>query len=65
MREKDDLAAFVGDLRDGRRDPLDARRIGHAAAFGRHIEIDPQENALAGDIGVVEGAEWFAHIRLP
>ena len=59
MREKNDLAAFVRDLRDGRRDPLDARRIGHAAVFGRNVEIDPQKHALAGDVGVVEGAERF------
>ena len=61
MREKNDLAAFVRDFRDGRRDALDARRIGHAAAFRRNVEIDAQQHALAGDIGVIERAERFAH----
>ena len=61
MGEKNDLAALVGDLRDGRRDALDARRIGHPAVLGRNVEVDAQQHALAGDIGVVEGAERFAH----
>ncbi len=65
MGEQNDLAALVGDLRDGRRDALDARRIGHAAVFGRHVEVDAQEDAFSRDIGVVERAEWFAHVRLP
>ena len=47
---------------DRRRDPLDAGRVGHAAVLRRHVEIDAQQHALAGDIGVVEGAEWFAHV---
>ena len=61
MREKNDLAALVGDLRDGRRDALDARRIGHPAVFGRHVEVDAQEDAFSRDIGVVEGAERLCH----
>src|SRR6185437_6862034 len=61
VRQKNDLAAFVGDLRDGWRDPLDTGRVGHPAVLGRHVEIDAQENALSGDFGVVEGAERFGH----
>ena len=63
--EKNDLAALAGDLLDGRRDAFDARRIRHTAVFGRNIEVDAQENALASDLGVVERAERVAHVRLP
>ena len=61
MREQDDLAALVGDLADGRHDALDARGVGHAAVFHRHVEIDAQQHALALDVDVVEGAECFRH----
>ena len=65
MGEKNDLAALAGDLLDGRRDAFDAGRIRHTAVFGRNVEVDAQENALAGDVGVVERAERVAHVRLP
>src|SRR5208337_3189040 len=61
MGEHDDLAALVGDFGDRRSDALDARRVGHAAVLSGNIEVDSQEDALAGDIDVVERAEWFAH----
>ena len=64
MRKQNDLAAFVRDFRDGRRDALDARRVGHAAVLRRNVEIDAQEHALAGDVGVVERAERFVMQRL-
>ena len=62
MRKQNDLAALVRDLRDRRRDAFDARRIGHPAVLRRNIEIDAQENALAGEVGVVERAKRFAHV---
>ena len=61
MREENDLAALARDLLDGRRDALDAGRIGDAAVLGRNVEVDAQEDALAGEVGVVERAEWIAH----
>ena len=61
MREQNDLAALVRDLRDRRRDALDARRIGHAAVLRRNVEIDAQQHALAGDVGVIERAERLCH----
>ena len=61
MREQDDLAALVRDLLDRRRDALDARRVGDAAVLGRNVEVDAQQHALAGDVGVVEGAERLGH----
>ncbi len=64
MREQNDLAALVSDLRDGRCNALDARRIGHAAVLRRDIEIDAQQHALADQVGVVEGPEGCGHIRL-
>ena len=44
--EQDHLAALVGDFGDGRRDALDAGRVGDLAVFHRHVEIDAHENAL-------------------
>ena len=61
MREQNDLAALVRDLCDGRCNALDARRIGHAAVFGRYVEVDPQEHALSGEVGVIERAKRFCH----
>ena len=61
MGKENDLAALAGDFLDGRRDAFDAGRIRHTAVFGRNVEVDAQENALAGDFGVVERAEWCGH----
>ena len=58
MGKKNDLAALAGDLLDGRRDAFDAGRIRYTAVLGRNVEIDAQKHALAGDVGVVERAEW-------
>ena len=57
MREQDDLAALVGDLGDGRRDALDAGRVGDLAVLHRHVEVDAQQDALVLHVGLVEGAE--------
>ena len=57
MREQDDLAALVGDFGDGRRDALDAGRVGDLAVLHRHVEVDAQQHALALDVGLIEGAE--------
>ena len=57
MRQQDDLAALVGDLGDGRRHALDARGVGDLAVLHRHVEIDAQQHALAGEVGVIERAE--------
>ena len=62
MRKQNDLAAFVRDFLNRRRDAFDARRIGHPPVLRRNVEIDAQENALAGDVGVIERAERFAHV---
>ncbi len=64
MREQDDLAALVGDFRDGRRDALQACRIGDAAILHGHIEVDAEQHALSFDIDVVEGAELL-HLVFP
>ena len=57
MRKQDHLAALAGDLLDGRRDALDARRVGDLAVLHRHVEIDAHEHALAGDVSLIERAE--------
>ena len=64
MREQHDLGALVGQFEDGRRDALDAGGVGHLAVGHRHVEIDPDEHALALDVAeVIEGAE-MGHDRL-
>ena len=63
MGKKNDLAALAGDLLDSRRDAFDAGRIRYTAVFGRNVEVDAQENALAGNLGAVERAERVAHVR--
>src|SRR5215468_5296165 len=57
MREEDHLAAFVGDLGDGRLDALDAGRVGDATLAHRHVEVDAEEDALVGDVSLIESAE--------
>ena len=51
------LPPLPADLGDGRRDALDAGRVGDLAVLHRHVEIDAHEHALARDVGVIEGAE--------
>src|SRR5262249_11999260 len=65
MREQNDLAAFVGDFPDRRRDAFDARRIGHPAVLRRNVKVDAQQHTFAGDFGVIERAKRFAHISAP
>ncbi len=65
MGEKDDLGPLFRQFLDRRGDALDARRVGHAAVFGGNIEVDAQKDAFAGDVGVVERAEGFAHCGSP
>ena len=57
MREQDHLAALAGNLGDGRRDALEPGRVGDAAAFHGHVEVDAQQHALALHVDVIEGAE--------
>ena len=52
-----DLAALFRQFLDRGGDALDARRVGHAAVLDRHVEVDAQKDAFAGDVGVVERAE--------
>ena len=61
MREQDDLAALVGNFGDGRRDALEPCRVGDAAVFHGHVEVDAQQHALALHVDVIEGAEAFGH----
>src|SRR5262245_60586520 len=57
MRQQDHLATFVGDFGDGRLDALDASRVGDAAAIHRHVEVDAKEDALVGDVSLIESAK--------
>ena len=57
MAADDDLRALADQFADGRRQPLDPRQVGDLAVADRHIEVGPQQHALAGDVEVVECAE--------
>ena len=57
MREQNDLAAAVGNFKDGRRVALNAGNVRDLAVLHRHVEIDAHEYALALYVGVVERAE--------
>ena len=64
MREQDHLAALAGNLRDGRRDALEPRRVGDAAVLHGDVEVDAQQHAFALYVDVIEGAEGFCHWRV-
>ena len=57
MRQQDHFRALAGNLPDRRQDAVDARRVGDAAIFHRDVEVDAQQHALAGEIGLIEGLE--------
>ncbi len=61
MREQDHLAALAGNLGDGRRHALEPCRVGDAAVFHGHVEVDAQQHALALYVDVIEGAEGLGH----
>ena len=63
MRQQDHLAALGGNFGDGGRDAFEAGSVGDAAVFRGDVEVDAQQNALALDVDVIEGAEWFCHRR--
>ncbi len=57
MRQQDHLAAFVGDFRDRRRRPFEPRPIADLAAFHRHVEVHPEQHALALEVGLIKCAK--------
>src|SRR5438309_4371378 len=57
MRHHDDPGALRDQRLDGRRQALDAGRVGDLAVLDRHVQIGAQQHALIGDIEFVERAE--------
>ena len=57
MAADDDLGALAGELADGGRQAFDARQVGDLAVADRHVEVGAQQDALAGDVQVVERAK--------
>src|SRR3546814_5085449 len=55
--EQQHPGALPGEVLDGRRRALEARRIGHLAAGHRHVEVDTHQHGLAGHVEVVERLE--------
>ncbi len=59
MRQQEHDRAAVAKLEHGREHGLEPRVVGHARAVHRHVQIDADEHALAGQIlrEVIEGLE--------
>ena len=57
MRDDHDACVLLGQFADGGGEPGNARLVGDAAVFHRHVEIGADENPLALGIEVVEGQE--------
>ena len=54
----DDLRALVGKFQNGRRDALDTGQVAYLAVGHRHVQVDPDEHALALHVAdVVERPE--------
>ena len=49
--------AALGAARDGRREPLDAGRVGDRAVLHRHVEIGAQQHAFAAGLEIVDRLE--------
>jgi hypothetical protein len=66
MCKQHHLGLLVGEFDDGRRDALDASGVSDLAVVThRHVEIDPDEHALALDVAdVIEGPE-MGHDHAP
>ena len=60
MGQHDDGGFLVEQFAERRHHALDARGVGHLAIFDRHIEIKADDDALAGDINIIKGAEGVA-----
>ena len=57
MSENHHLAALAGELADGWQDAFDAGCVGDLSVFHRHVEVEPQQNALSLRVKLVERAE--------
>ncbi len=57
MRHHDDLGAAADERLDGRREALDAGRVGHLAVPDRYVQIGAQQHPLAGDVEIVRRAK--------
>jgi hypothetical protein len=63
MGEKNHLRAVTREFPDRRQDALDAGRVGDLSVLHRYVEVDPEQHALAGEVAIVESAE-FGHDML-
>ncbi len=57
MREHDDLGAGLRKLCQGRRQPVDARRIRHDPVLGRDVQVGADQDRLAVELEIVKGFE--------
>ena len=61
VAEDDRLAALLGDVAQGRDEPLDARLVGDLALGHGHVEVGAHQHALSLEFVVIEGLEGGAH----
>jgi hypothetical protein len=57
MRQYDDPGALFRERLDRRYEPLDPGRVGDGAVLQRHVQIGPQQYALAATVEILKGAE--------
>ena len=57
VRGDDDPRAALCEFAQGWRHPVDPRGIAHRAFAHRHIQVHPNEDALTGDLDIVERSE--------
>ena len=55
--QNDGRSSLVENLAQGGHDALDAGRIADLAIFNWHVEIDAQDDPLASEIEVIDGAK--------
>ena len=65
MAAHDDLGALAGEFADGGRQAFDARQVGDLAVADGNVEVGAQQDALAGDVQVIEGAKGHGELRTP
>ena len=56
MRGEDDARAVLARVAHRRQRRRDARRVGDRAVLQRDVEVDADEDALAGEVELIDGA---------
>ena len=63
--DEDQRGAALAQQLDRRQRRADPRVVGDPAAVERHVEVDPDQHPLAGDVGVADALPWRSSRRPP